>query len=71
MREIKLDVDKNEEGYKVIGYLDGKAVISASDRNRTKAWEIVQSISLVGDFDDAQAILDVMTEVKFKVLELM
>lgn len=71
MTEIKLDVEKNEEGYKVVGYLNGKAVISASDRNRTRSWEIVQSISLVGEFDDAQSILEVMTEVKFKVLELM
>ncbi len=67
-KEIK--VEKNDEGYRVEGILNGRTIIAASNRFLKSEWHITQSSGLVGEFDESLCVLALMKEVVEKVKEL-
>lgn len=49
----EIEVEQNDEGYRVVGILDGKTVIAASNRFLKAEWHITQSSGLVGSLEDS------------------
>lgn len=66
----EIEVEQNDEGYRVIGILGGKTVIAASNRFLKAEWHITQSSGLVGSLEEAQQVLELMNDVMLKVEEL-
>lgn len=66
----EIEVEQNDEGYRVIGILGGKIVIAASNRFLKAEWHITQSSGLVGSLEEAQQVLELMNDVMLKVEEL-
>lgn len=66
----EIEVEQNDEGYRVVGILDGKTVIAASNRFLKAEWHITQSSGLVGSLEESQQVLSLMNDVMLKVEEL-
>ncbi len=61
-------VEKTSQGCRVEGYLDNERVITITNCNIRRIFEVSHSKGLVGSFENAKAINDIMCEV-IKVVE--
>lgn len=68
--EYGVVVDKTSEGCRIEGYINWQTVITVSNRNTTRIFEVSQSKALVGSYEDAKDINKIMTEVLDKVESL-
>lgn len=66
----EIEVEQNDERYRVVGILDGKTMIAASNRFLKGEWHITQSSGLVGSLEEARQVLGLMNDVVLKVEEL-
>lgn len=66
--ECGVVVEKTSQGCRVEGYLDSERVITITNCNIRRIFEVSQSKGLVGSFENAKAINDIMSEV-IKVVE--
>lgn len=60
-------ISKSIDGLRVDGYIDGKVVISVSNFNLGRKFEVSQGTTLVGDMVRARAINKIMNDVLDKV----
>lgn len=56
-------VDKNSEGIRVEGYINGDRVITVTNRNLRRKFEVSHSKALVGSYEEAKAISDIIKAV--------
>ena len=66
----EIEVEQNDEGYRVVGILDGNTVIAVSNRFLKAEWHLTQSSVLVGSLEESQQVLSLMNDVMLKVEEL-
>lgn len=61
-------VEKISQGYRVEGYVDNERVVTITNCNIARIFEVSHSKGLVGSFENAKAINDIMCEA-IKVVE--
>lgn len=66
--ENGLTVEKTSQGCRVEGYFDNERVITITNCNIRRIFEVSHSSGLVGSFEKAKSINDIMSEV-IKVVE--